>query len=147
MISIDALDVTDLATNGLLFEFRSGHPSELAEWIGADDDVPEAEGMDPGAWRRRSRLVRLFGVVIGAGSTVAAQQSSFRTRMTALRDVLDVNSLVTIETTGEFGMASATLSNCRPQRLVPEFEFADLVWHGYIELICIDSPPEWEPGS
>lgn len=147
MIELDTLDVTDLATNGTLFEFRRGHPSDLAEYVGEDDDVPLAEGMDPGRWRRTSRTVVLYGCVIGTGSTVAAQQASFRTRMDALKAVMDPAELIVISTTGEFGMTSATLSNVRPMRLVAEVEFADLYWSGTLELVCIDSPPEWVEGS
>ena len=99
-ITLGALSVTDLTTNGLLFEIREGKPFTLAEYIGADDDIPLASGMDP-------------------------------------------DSLLTITTAGEFGAASATLENCRPQRMVTQSEFGSIQWIGHLELICIDSPPEW----
>lgn len=143
MIQLATLNVTSLATNGLLFEFRDGQPSRLPEYVGADDDIPEAAGMDPGAWRARSRNLRLYGIVIGTGVTLANQQASFRTRMAALIAVLNPNVLITISTTGEFGAASATLTNVRPKRTVVEFEFGSLYWEGYLELTCIKSPPNW----
>ena len=146
-ILLDALDITNLSSNGLRFEFRSGHPTEIPEWVGADDDVPGASGMDPGQWRKRSRMVRLYGCVIGAGSDADAQQVSFRSRMNALIAEMDVNSTLTITVTNEFGLGSATLTNVRPQRIVTEREFADLIWIGTLELVCIDSPPEWVIGS
>jgi hypothetical protein len=143
MIQLASLDVTNLSTNGLMFEFRNGHPSELAEHVGADDDIPLAAGMDPGQWRAINRPLRLYGCVIGSGSTAADQQASFRSRMAALVAVMNVNSLITISTTGEFGAASASLTNCRPMRMVAEFEFASLYWTGHLELVSIKSPPNW----
>ena len=147
MIEIDSLDVTDLDTNGLMFEFRRGMPGDLAEYVGANDDIPYASGQDFGAWRKVKRLVRLYGTVIGEGSTAEAQQTSFRSRMDALKAVMDVAEVVTIDTTGEFGTASATLSDVQPLRMIAEAEFAEIVWIGVLELECIDSPPEWVIGS
>jgi hypothetical protein len=60
---------------------------------------------------------------------------------------MDVASLVVIETTDEFGVGSATLSDVQPLRMVAEAEFAEIVWIGRLELECIDSPPEWVTGS
>jgi hypothetical protein len=139
--------VTSLATNGLRFEFRRGMPGDLAEYVGANDDIPYASGQDFGAWRKTKRFVRLYGVVIGTGATLALQQSSFRTRMDALKAVMDVAALVTIETTDEFGLPSATLSDVQPLRMTAETEFADMLWIGFLELECIESPPEWVVGS
>jgi hypothetical protein len=143
VIEIASLDVTDLAANGLRFEYRRGMPGDLAEYVGANDDIPYAEGQDFGAWRRTKLFQQLYGCVIGTGSTVAAQQASFRTRMDALEAAMDVKSLVTIETTGEFGVASATLSSVQPLRMTAVEEFGGIIWIGYLELECIDSPPEW----
>lgn len=143
MIQLAALNVTDLVTNGLMFEFRAGHPSELPNYVGQDDNIPTATGMDPGNWTAKDRTLRLYGCVIGEGATVALQQSSFRSRMAALVAVMDVDSLITISTTGEFGATSASLTNCRPQRMVTEFEFASIYWQGFLELVSIKSPPTW----
>jgi hypothetical protein len=147
VIEIDNLDVTDLSTNGLLFEFRRGMPGDLPEYVGANDDIPYASGQDFGAWRRVKKFVQLYGQVIGSGNTFAEQQASFRSRMDALKAVMDVASLVEIETTDEFGVGSATLSDVQPLRMVAEAEFAEIVWIGRLELECIDSPPEWVTGS
>jgi hypothetical protein len=143
VIQLAALDITSLTTNGLMFEFREGQPAGLPEYVGEDDNVPTAAGMDPGNWTAKRRPLRLYGCVIGEGADVAAQQSSFRSRMAALVTVMDVDSLITISTTGEFGAASASLTNCRPQRMVTEFEFASLYWVGFLELVSIKSPPTW----
>ena len=142
-ITVGALDVTDLTTNGLLFEFRDGQPSRIPEYVGADDDIPLASGQDPGQWRATVRNVRLYGVVVGTGATLALQQSSFRSRMAALVAVMDVDSLVTITTAGEFGATTATLTNCRPMRMTTEFEFGSVYWTGFLEFTCIKSPPNW----
>lgn len=142
-ITLGALNVTSLATNGLLFEFRIGQPSDLAEYVGTDDDIPTASGMDAGEWRARQRPLRLYGCVIGQGATPALQQASFRSRMAALVAVMDPDSLLTITTANEFGAASATLTECRPVRLTAEVEFASIYWVGTLDLVCIKSPPNW----
>jgi hypothetical protein len=142
-ITLGSLDVTDLTTNGTLFEFRRGTPADLSEYDGQDDTVPEASGMYAGVWTPRRRQLSLYGVVIGTGSTVADQQSSFRTRMAALVAVMNPSSTITISTTGEFGAASATLTSCRPMRMIADFEFASIYWSGVLELTCIKSPPTW----
>jgi hypothetical protein len=147
VIEVDNLDVTDLDTNGLLFEFRRGMPGDLAEYVGANDDIPYASGQDFGAWRRVKRFVQLYGCVVGSGSTPAAQQASFRSRMDALKAVMDVASLVEIETTNEFGVGSATLSDVQPLRMTAQSEFSEIIWIGFLEFECIDSPPEWVTGS
>lgn len=147
MIEIDSLDVTDLSTNGLLFEFRRGMPGDLAEYVGVNDPIPGAAGMGFGVWTRQKRIVRLYGCVVGTGATSALQQASFATRMAALKAVMDVAELVVIETTGEFGLASATLSDVQPLRMVAEAEFAGITWIGFLELECMDDPPEWVIGS
>ena len=147
MIEIDSLDVTDLSNNGLLFEFRRGMPGDLAEYVGANDDIPYAEGQDFGAWRRTKRFVQLYGCVVGAGDSAAEQQASFASRMAALKAAMDVAQLVVIETEDEFGYGSATLSNTQPLRMTAQEEFAGIIWIGYLELESIDSPPEWVTGS
>ena len=147
MIEVDNLDVTDLDTNGLLFEFRRGMPGDLAEYVGANDDIPYASGQDFGAWRKVKRFVQLYGQVIGTGDTFEEQQASFRSRMDALKAVMDVATLVVIETEDEFGVGSATLSDVQPLRMIAEAEFAEIVWIGRLELECIDSPPAWVTGS
>ena len=144
-MAVITLDGLELWQEGYRFEFRAGGPDDLPEYVGADDDVPLASGMDPGLWRARSRLVRLRGVVMGEGSTLAAQQISYRTRMDALVTKMDPNTLVDLvayEPT--FGISGNwTLSDCRPQRLIEERKVADMWWLGVLELLCIDSPPNW----
>src|SRR5690606_15508795 len=95
-MAVITLDGLELWQEGYRFEFRAGGPDDLPEYVGADDDIPLASGMDPGLWRARSRLVRLRGIVVGQGSTVAAQQTSYRTRMDVLVAKMDPNSLVDI---------------------------------------------------
>jgi hypothetical protein len=124
-ILLDALDITNLDTNGLLFEFRDGQPSRIPTYRGTDDVIPQASGMYAGQWTADTRELRLYGVVIGTGATSALQQA------------------VTISTTGEFGAASASLTSCRPMRIVTEFEFAAIYWQGFLEFTCIKSPPNW----
>jgi hypothetical protein len=145
-MSVITLDGLELWQEGYRFEFRAGGPDDLPEYVGADDDIPGASGMDPGQWRARSRLVRLRGVVIGAGADIEAQQISYRSRMDALIVKMDPNSLVDIVAYAPtFGVSGNwTLSNCRPLRTITEQAFGDMWWLGVLELTCIDSPPNWQ---
>ena len=149
-MSTITLDGLELWQDGYRFEFRAGGPDDIPEYVGADDDIPGAAGMDPGNWTKRSRMVRLYGQVLGTGADAEAQQQSYRTRMNALVAKMDVNDLVDIVAFAPtFGVSGNwTLSDCRPQRMVAEQTVADLCWIGTLELLCIASPPEWvESGS
>ena len=144
-IKLDTFEIGDL-TLGYLFEFRAGGPDDLAEFVGADDDIPEATGMDPGLWRAKSRIVRLRGVVIGSGSDIEAQKQSYRSRMDALVAKMDPATLVDVTAYAPiFGLStSSTLADCRPMRMIPERVVADMWWLGVLELVCIASPPQWD---
>ena len=143
MIELASLDVTEV-DDGYRFEMRDGTPSDLAEFVGANDNVPEAAGMVFGQWIAKSRRISLYGCVMGSGDTVEEQQASFRTRMNALLTVMNPAIQITITATNEFGVAEATLEGVQPERLEPEAIVADLYWLGYLHLTCIGSPPQWE---
>ena len=146
LIKLDALEIGgSFASNGLRFEFRAGGPDDIPEYVGEDDNVPTASGLSPGQWTAKSRLVRLYGCVIGSGADPEAQQQSYRTRMDALVAKMDVATLVDITAYAPtFGITgTATLSDCRPLRTITETQVADLYWVGFLELVCIDSPPDW----
>ena len=122
-------------------------PGDLSEYVGENDDVPGSEGQFFGQWRRTKRFAQLYGCVIGAGDDAEEQQASFASRMGALKAVMNPAELVEIDTTGEFGVAAATLSDCQPLRMTATEEFGGIIWIGLLELECIDTPPEWVIGS
>lgn len=143
------IDGLELWQDGYRFEFRAGGPDDLPQYVGEDDDVPGAAGQEAGEWRKQNRLVRLYGQVLGTGDDAEAQQTSYRTRMDALVAKMDVNTPVDLVAYAPtFGLSgSSTLSDCRPMRMIPETVVADLCWIGYLELVCIDSPPDWVPNG
>ena len=150
-IKIDGLEVfADFNTNGLRFTFTAGGLQSIATFVGADDDVPLASGMDPGQWRASYRDVSLHGVVYGTGSTAQEVRESFRTRCQALVDKMDVNSLVDIVAPPPiFGLGTgdtATLSDCRPVSIDgpdPGVLAWYEAWEVTLNFRCIDSPPDW----
>src|SRR5688500_1802797 len=93
-MSVITLDGLELWQEGYRFEFRAGGPDDLPEYVGADDNIPTASGMDPGQWVKKRRTVQLYGQVLGQGADLEAQQISYRSRMDALVAKMDVNSLV-----------------------------------------------------
>ena len=144
-MSVLTIDGLELWQDGYRFEFRAGGPDDLPEYVGEDDDVPGASGMDAGTWRKKARRVRLYGQVLGTGADAETQQQSYRTRMDALVAKMDVNTPVDLVAYAPtFGLSgSSTLSDCRPMSMTPERVVADLCWIGFLELLCIDSPPDW----
>ena len=54
-ITLDGLEVQgSFTSNGLRFSFIRGGLQSLATFVGEDDDIPLADGMDPGRWRATS---------------------------------------------------------------------------------------------
>ena len=143
---LDGLELQDLDA-GYWFDVVDGGPDDVPEVIGEDDEVMGAPGLEAGNWIKRSRPVRLFGVVFGDGATDAAARESYRTRMDALvakMQVSDLHDLVAHPP--NFGLAAATaatLSNVRPQRIVGAPARQDASREMTLELVSIDSPPEW----
>lgn len=140
----------DFATNGLRFTFREGGLQSLPTYRGEDDIVPEAAGREAGSWIADTRELKLHGFVQGDGATAQLIRESFRTRFNLLLAVMDVATLVTVTVYPEhFGLATgttATLTNCRPQRIVGP-DPGELAWYeaweGDLTLMCIKSPPTW----
>jgi len=138
-----------VASNGLYFTFIRGGLQSLATFRGEDDIVPQASGRDPGAWIADTRELVLHGFVQGNGATAQLQRESFRTRTATLMAVMDPATLITIVAyPPNFGLTTgttATLTNCRPQRIVAP-EPSDLWYEGWevtLELVSIKSPPNW----
>ena len=150
-IKIDGLEVfADFTSNGLRFTFTQGGLQSLATFVGEDDDVPLADGMDPGKWRSPYRDVALHGFVTGTGSTAQAVRESFRTASGLLIAKMNPTTPVSIVVyPPHFGLGTgdtATLANCRPMSIDAP-DPATLVWYEAWEVTlnfrCIDSPPEW----
>lgn len=152
-IKIDGLETfAEFTTNGLRFHFIRGGLQSLPTYRGQDDTVPGASGLYAGQWTKGEREVALHGFVAGDGATDQEVRESFRTRAAALLAKMDVATLVDIVAYPPFfGLAVgeiATLSNVRPLRVVGP-DPSDLWYEGWevtLELVCIDSPPDWVIG-
>ena len=151
-ITIGSLDLNSLSSNGTYFEFIRGGLQSLASFRGEDDIIPSAAGRDPGQWIADFREVGIHGIVAGTGGSQAGRES-FATRSAALISEMDPTTLTTITVTApDFGLGVgevATLSNVRPQRIVGP-DPSTLGYEGWevtLELVCIDSPPDWVIGS
>jgi hypothetical protein len=143
-ITLDGLEVQgSFTTNGLFFHFIRGGLQSLATFVGEDDDIPLAEGMDPGQWRASYRDVALHGLVTGTS------REAFRTNAAALIAKMDPATLITVVAfTPNFGLGvgdSATLSSVRPMSI--DGPDPSVLWYeGWevtLNLRCIDSPPDW----
>jgi hypothetical protein len=149
-IKIASLEVqADFGSNGLRFWFIRGGLQSLATFRGEDDVIPEAAGRYPGEWIADGREVALHGFVGSDGSDADSNRAAFASAYASLLAVMQPPSLVTITVYGpNFGLGlgqSATLANVRPQRIVGP-DPSDLWyegWEGTLELVCIDSPPDW----
>lgn len=150
-IKIGGLETyADFLTNGLRFTVIKGGLQSIAAFVGADDDIPLAAGMDPGAWRASYRDIALHGIVVGTGATAQATRESFRTRSALLIAEMDPATLVDVVVyPPHFGLGTndtATLSDCRPLSIDgpdPSQLAWYEVWEVTLHLRCIDSPPDW----
>ena len=155
-IKLNALEVqADFVTSGLRFHFTRGGLQSLATFRGEDDVVPEAAGRAEGLFISDLREVTLHGLVAGDGTGSQGNREDFATAFASLLAVMQPSGLITITVFApNFGLAQgdmATLSNVRPVRMIGP-DPSDLWyegWEGTLELVCIDSPPDWEvvPGS
>ena len=143
-IVLDGLELQDIA-GGYWFEVRSGGPDDLATHRGEDDVIPEASGRDPGAWISDTRDLTLFGVVFGTGSS---PRESYRANMDALLAKMDPTGTISIVVhPPNFGLGTgdtATLAAVRPLRVTGPSAVGHEVRQMTLELVCIDSPPEWD---
>lgn len=134
-------------TGGYWFDVVDGDPFDLAEWVGEDDEVMGATGRAAGAWLADTRPVRLHGTVWGDGATAALIRASFKSRMDALKAKMSPATPVSIVAhPPNFALATgttATLSSCRPERIVP-VRSGGWEWREMnLELRSIASPPDW----
>jgi hypothetical protein len=147
-IVLDGLELhSSYTSNGNYFTFIRGGLQSLATYRGEDDIVPEASGRYAGVFTPDTRDVALHGIVVGTSRT------NFRSRADSLLAVMDPTELVTIVVhPPHFGLSTgetATLSNVRPLRIVGP-EPSDRWYEGWevtLELVCIDSPPDWVLGT
>ena len=143
-IVIDGLEVqTSFASNGLRFHFIRGGLQSLATFVGEDDDIPLASGMDPGAWRASYREIALHGIVTGTS------RENFRANAAALIAKMNPATLVDVVAhPPNFGLSAgttATLSDCRPMSIdgPDPSDFWYEGWQVTLHLRCIASPPDW----
>ena len=140
----DTLELQDVDA-GYYFEIRAGGLDDVPEVRGSDVVIPGKSGRATYSRVSDSMVVSLHGIVMGAGSGVAAAES-YRTRANALKAVFDPTAdpfALTVHSPLE-GLPSgdtATL-NVRFLRFVvgeqgQHFRIMD------IECECVDSPPVW----
>lgn len=149
-IKLNDLEIqADFASNGLYFTFSKGGRQSLATYRGEDDVVPEATGRYAGEFIADMREVALHGFVAGFASDAQTNREAFATAFQSIVDRMAPTDLLTITVyPPNFGLAVgyvATLLNVRPQRILGP-DPADLWyegWEGSLELVCIDSPPDW----
>ena len=147
-IILDGLELYgSFTSNGNYFTFIRGGLQSLPTYRGEDDVVPAASGLYAGQWTKDTRDVALHGIVTGTSRT------NFRSRADSLIAAMDPASLITISVyPPHFGLSTgevATLSNVRPQRIIggdPSDKWYE-GWEVTLELVCIDSPPDWVIGS
>lgn len=143
---LDGLELQDEA-NGYWFDIISGGIDDIAEYVGEDDEVMGATGLDPGEWIRGTRPLRIHGLVFGDGATLELTQISYRSRMDALLALMqtaDLHPLIVHPPNfGLTGGTTATLSNLRPLRITGEPALLEVKREVTLELVSINSPPEW----
>lgn len=139
----------DFATSGIRFTFAQGGLQSLANFRGEDDIVPEASGRYPGQFIADGRDVVLHGFISGSGSDAQAIRESFAAAFASVLARMQPTDLIALTVyPPNFGLAmgdAATLQNVRPLRIVapePTRQWYE-AWEGNLELVCIDSPPEW----
>lgn len=152
-IKLGDLEVqADFASSGIRFWFTAGGLQSLGNFRGEDDVMPEAAGRYPGAFIADSRDVALHGFIAGLGSGSQSNREALATAFKAIVDHMAPTDLLTITVyPPNFGLAVgdvATLLNVRPQRIIgpdPSQLWYE-GWEGSLELVCIDSPPDWVVG-
>ena len=143
-ITIGGLELTE---NGYYFEIIQGGLDDIPEYRGEDDVVPEAAGMAAGLWTKHRRILKLHGTVEGSGATQALRRVSYRSRFDALVAKMDVATPIDVVVYGpREGLGAgdtATLADCRPQRIIGPASTGDEIREVTLELVCIGSPPDW----
>lgn len=137
-----------LQSASMCFDIVSGF-HEPAEAVGEDDVVPEATGRSEGLWRDDQRRIILEGYVMGVGATWVERQQSWHEQTATLMALMDRSaSPGTLEVTApymglETGFSASLTARCKnliPGPIKNRMSFQE--WS--IELVCIDSPPDWE---
>lgn len=144
---LDGLELQDRAA-GIWLDVVDGGLDSPPTYVGEDDDVLGASGMEPGEWIEYVRNLTLFGHVWGVGASAAARRAAYRAKVDALIARMDARSLVDLVAhPPNEGLASgetATIDELRPQTVT-----AGPIrgWDGArsfeLKLVCIASPPNW----
>lgn len=145
-ILLDGLELQDEA-GGYWFDFIEGGPDDPPAFVGEDDVIPGASGMDPGGWTIGTRSLRIHGVVWGDGATLQLLRQSYRSRMDALVAKMQTTDLHDVVAhPPNFGLTigtTATLSDVRPMRIVGPPALQEVKREITLELVSIASPPSW----
>lgn len=143
---LDGLELQDLDA-GYWFDVIAGGPDDLAEWVGEDDEVMGASGRAAGEWSADTRPLRLHGVVFGEGATLQLTRQSYRSRMAALVAKMSPASVKAVvahpPNLGLTAGQTATLADCRPERIIGEPALQEVKREVTLELRSIESPPDW----
>jgi hypothetical protein len=156
VLNYRALDLQSSTTH---FDLRSGFV-EPPTVRGEDDVIPGAAGRDVGARRADTRRIILEGHIRGEGGDRDARAASFRTASDALAAVIDRELtpgelIVGPESPAMFpdsapylGLADHYSLNARVVNAISGPVQAHMSYQTWsIELECVDSPPDWTPGS
>lgn len=149
----------DLQTATIHLDLAQGF-SEPPDVRGEDDVVPRAAGRVAGARRADMRRIILNGHVRGTGTTREERALSWRTATDALMaamdrtldpGVLEVGPTAPAQqpdAASYLGLTTDYAINARCVNLIPGPVQAHMSYQTWsIELVSIDSPPDWVAGS
>ena len=151
MFRIRALDVQNgdhpsLATIWLDLEIGLVEPANA---VGEDDEIPGAEGLEPGEWINSTRRLQVQGFTQGFGTTKEERATSRLVAATSLMSVLPMDAAPgLVEVDGPYlgiplGFTYYLYARCT--RLLPGPILDQGAYQAFsAELLCMDSPPEWQ---
>lgn len=124
------------------------------EYVGEDDDIPEAAGMDEQPRRAIKRVVELRGSVTGQGATLADRREDFHTALVAVFDAIhartaadaDDASFPVVVTGPYLGLPTGDTWTLNCRWAGHQFADPDPDWARrglVIQLFSVDSPPDW----
>jgi hypothetical protein len=141
----DSLELWSPST-GYAFELRVGRPGkDLPIYRGENVTLPTKPGQTFMSKVADNFPVRLYGIVMGAGTGQSAAES-YMTRMDALNDILDVsNGQFTLTlNSGAEGLAEGEQATITVEFLRWTISAEGLHYRiGDIECQCISDPPGW----
>ena len=151
MLRIRALDVQNadhptLATIWMDLEIGLIEPAAA---VGEDDEIPGAEGLEPGEWINATRRLQVQGYTQGFGTTKVERATSRLAAAESLMAVLPMDaSPGLVEVDGPYlgiPIGETRFLYARCTRLLPGPILDQGAYQAFsAELLCIDSPPEWQ---